>query len=326
MKAVVCSSLKGIEDLALAEIEAPLLKPGTVRIQVKAASVNFPDILMAKGLYQVQPPLPFVLGVEGAGDIIDVADDVSDLAIGQRVMTYAGQGCFAEQAVVPAQRVYRIPDAMDYATASGFSLAFGTTYHALVDCGGLADQQTVLILGASGGLGLCAVQLAKAMGARVIAAASTEEKRAVCADMGSDFTIDSDAGRLREQVRAITNGRGVDIVFDVVGGSLTDPALRCIVPYGRYVIVGYAAGIPNIKANLVLLKQARVVGVSYRQFVESRPDDARSNMEKILQIWRSGRLRSAVPSQFLHADFKSALKLMEDRRVIGKAIIRIAQN
>lgn len=280
---------------------------------------------MSKGKYQVQPPPPFVLGVEGAGRVIEIAPDVHDVAVGDRVMTYAGQGCFAEQAMIPAQRVYRMPAAMTDDAASGFVLAYGTAYHSLVDCGELGPSQTVVVLGAAGGLGLCAVQIAKALGARVIAVASTADKRAKCIANGADDAIEADPAQLRERVRALTGGRGADVVFDIVGGDLTDPALRAIAPYGRFVVAGYASGqIPNIKANLILLKQAKVVGASYRSFAEHRPNDARTNMNLLCDMWQRGTLTPEIGAVLPFAEITSALRIVADRQAIGKVVVQLS--
>jgi NADPH2:quinone reductase len=315
MKAVVCYENGPIERLSVSDAAAPVLMPGCVRLRMTVAAINPPDILMTRGLYQVKPPVPFVLGVEGAGEVVEVADDVTHLAPGERVMTYAGQGCFAEQAVVPAWRVFRIPEGMSDEAGSGFVLAYGTVFHSLVDCGELAEAQTLVVLGAAGGLGMGAV----------IAVASTPEKRAKCLENGADEAIDNDPSGLRDRIRGLTGGRGADVILDLVGGELTDPALRAIAPYGRFVIAGYASGqIPQIKANLILLKQAKVIGASYRIFAETRPDAARANMEALCALWRQQRLHPQVSRVCAFADIRSALRVVAERQAIGKVAVRIA--
>ena len=323
MKAIVCSEFGPIEKLALVDVPAPPMRPGCVRLGMTVASLNPPDFLMAQGLYQVKPPLPFVAGVEGAGIILESEAD-SGFTPGERIMTYAGQGCFAEQAVVPAERVTRIPPGMTDEAASGFVLAFGTVYHSLVDCGALARGQTVVVLGAAGGLGLCAIQVAKALGARVIAVASSPEKRAKCRDKGADEVIESDPAILRDRIRSLTADRGADLVLDIVGGDFTEPALRAIAPHGRLVIAGYASGqIPRIKANLILLKQASVIGASYRMFSENQPEAAAANLKILCGLWQQGALHPEVTSRYRFADVVDALKLLAERRVIGKAALLI---
>ena len=325
MKAVICSEYGPVQNLRIQEFPAPELKAGCVRLKITIASINPPDILMSQGRYQVKPSLPFVLGVEGAGIVLEVADDVSQFRPGDRAMTYAGQGCFAEQAVVAAQRVCLIPDGMSEEAASGFVLAYGTVYHALIDCGELASGQTIVVLGAAGGLGLGAVQVAKAVGARVIAVASTSEKRAKCVASGADEAIESEPSLLRDRIRALTGGRGADVVLDVVGGELTEPTLRAIAPYGRFVVAGYASGqIPAIKANLILLKQAKVVGASYRLFAENQPANAASNLQALCDMWKRGLLHPQVTSRHAFANVVDALSQVANRQIIGKAALLIS--
>ncbi len=324
MKAVICSNYGPLEHLSIAEVPEPELRPGCVRIQMTVASINPPDILMPQGRYQVKPPLPFVPGVEGAGVVMEVADDVTALAPGDRVMTYAGQGCFAQQAVVPALRVQRVPAGMSDEAASGFVLAYGTAYHALVDNGQLKSGETLVVLGASGGLGLCAVQIAKTLGAAVIAVASTPEKRAKCLENGADYVIDGSSEVPTVRIRELTNGHGAHVIFDVVGGEMTEPALRSIAPYGRFLIVGYASNqIPNIKANLVLLKQAQVIGVSYRLFAERTPELASDNLDHLCELWRGGKLHPQVTTRYEFAQILQALRHVADRKAIGKVALFI---
>jgi NADPH2:quinone reductase len=322
MKAVVCREYGAIEQLKLEDAAPPPCPPDCVRIDVAMASVNPPDVLMAQGRYQVKPPLPFVLGVEGAGTVSEIGTAVTGLRVGDRVMTYAGQGCFAEQAVIDAGLAIPIPDGMEYGVAAGFVLAYSTVYHGLVDCGQLARGEVLVVLGAAGGLGLAAVDLGKALGATVIAVASTPEKRALCLAGGADHAIKGDPADLRDEVKRLTAGRGADVVFDIVGGPVTESALRSIAPYGRLLIAGYASGeIPMIKANLVLLKQARVIGVSYRLLAQSDPAAARRNMRSLLDLWRQGLLRPPLATAFPASRFVEALRLVADRKVLGKTAI-----
>lgn len=324
MKAVICRRYGSIDELSIAEIPEPELRPGCVRIRMTVASINPPDILMPQGKYQVKPPVPFVPGVEGAGVVLQTADGVSGFAPGDRVMTYAGQGCFAQQAVVPFPRVHRAPAGMSDETASGFVLAYGTAYHALVDNGELQSRQSLVVLGASGGLGLCAIQIANALGAVVIAVASTAEKRAKCLANGADHAIDADPELLKSRIRELTDGRGAQVIFDVVGGAMTEPALRAIAPYGRFLVVGYASNqIPNLKANLLLLKQAHVIGVSYRLFAERTPEAALKNLDVLCAWWGEGKLHPEVSRRYEFAHVVEALHHVASRRAIGKVALII---
>jgi len=290
------------------------------------ASVNPPDVLMPQGMYQVKPPVPFVPGIEGMGIVLETASDVDHVSPGDRVMMYAGQGCFAEENVVPVHSVCRVPQGMSDEAASGFVLAYSTVYHALFDCGQLAKGDTVVLLGAAGGLGLCAIQVAKAAGARVIAVASTAEKRDKCLQNGADEVLEPDPTRLRDDIRALTNDQGADVILDIVGGDITDVALRAIKPYGRFVIAGYASGrVPAIKANLILLKQARVVGASYRLLQQNQPEEAQANLARLCAMWERGLLRPEVTRVYPFEDFYEALCVVRDRKVIGKAALRISE-
>ena len=324
MKALICNAYSGLENLVFDEVEPPALAPDAVRIAIKAASINPPDVLMPQGKYQVKPPLPFVPGVEGMGTVLEVGAQVADLAPGERVMTYAGVGCFAEQAVVPRVRVERVPQGMDDTAAAGFVLVYSTAYHGLADCGRLAAGETLVVLGASGGIGLCAIQIAKAIGATVVAAASTPEKLAKCAANGADHLIDVSSENVTEAIRRITGGRGADVILDVVGGGMTEDALRAIAPYGRYLIAGYASGvIPLIKGNLVLLKQAQVIGVSYRLFLERTPERAAANLRRLCEFFEAGKLHPEVTAVFPFERTVDALREVGERRAIGKVAVQI---
>ena len=325
MRGLVCSAYGSLDDLEIQEISRPELPSGSVRIRVTVAAVNPPDVLMPRGLYQVKPPLPFVPGIEGAGVVLETAPDVNMLKPGDRVMTYAGQGCFAEEVVVAADRVFPIPPDMSDEAASGFVLAYGTVHHALIDCGELAGGQTMAALGAAGGLGLAAIQIGKAIGARVVAVASTPDKRARCLQAGADDALDSDPEHLRDRLRAQSGSGGPDVILDVVGGKLTEPALRAIAPFGRLVIAGYASGtIPAIKANLILLKQAKVVGASYRLLTEQQPDRAARTMERLAHLWSAGLLAPHVSRRFPFTEIRIALDHVGAGKAVGKVVVDIA--
>ncbi|MGD9942253.1 MAG: NADPH:quinone oxidoreductase family protein [Burkholderiaceae bacterium] len=325
MKAVLCRDYGPIEQLAIEDLPPPSLPAGSVRIAVRAASVNPPDVLMPQGKYQVKPPVPFIPGVECMGTVLELGAGVDDLRVGERVMAYPGVGCYAEQVVAPRSRVERVPPGMDDQAASGFVLVYSTAFHALVDCGRLAAGETLVVLGAAGGIGLCAIQLGKALGATVIAVASTPEKRAICREQGADHLIDSSTENLTERIRALTGGPGADVILDVVGGDVTDRALRAVRPYGRYLIAGYASGvIPMIKGNVVLLKQAQVIGVSYRLLLERDPAQAAANLGALCRLFEQGRLRPLVTAEFPLVRIVDALKEVGERRVIGKVAVMVA--
>ncbi|MGH8766285.1 MAG: NADPH:quinone oxidoreductase family protein [Burkholderiales bacterium] len=323
MKAVVCTEFGPIERLAIHDVPEPALRAGCVRIAMKSVTVNPPDLLMPQGKYQVKPMPPFVAGVEGAGVVLESGEGVAGFAPGDRVMTYAGEGCFAEQVVVPAFRVFRTPDGMDDDAAAGFILVYGTAHHAVVDCGELARGQTLTVLGAAGGIGIAAIQIGKALGASVIAIASTPEKLAKCREHGADHLV-LNSEPIRDRIRELTGGRGADVILDVVGGDVTNVALRAIAPYGRYVIAGYASGvIPMIQGNLVVLKQAKVVGASFRLLLEQTPDLGIRSVQKLCELYETGLLRPEVSARYPFDRFLEAMRLVADRKVIGKVAIRL---
>lgn len=323
MKAVVCSAFGPIATLKLQDVPEPALQPGCVRIGMKVVTVNPPDLLMPQGKYQVKPLPPFIPGVEGAGVVLEVGEGVNGLAKGDRVMTYAGQGCFAEQAVVPAFRVFRIPEGMDDDAAAGFVLVYGTAHHAVVDCGELQQGQTLAVLGAAGGIGLAAVQLGRALGANVVAIASTPEKLARCRANGADHLV-LNSEPVRDRIRELSGGRGADVILDVVGGDVTNVALRAIAPYGRYVIAGYASGvIPKIQGNLIVLKQAKVVGASFRLLLEQTPELGIRSVRRLCELYATGLLRPEVSVRYPFERFLEAMRLVADRKVIGKVAIRL---
>ncbi|WP_042877131.1 NADPH:quinone oxidoreductase family protein [Cupriavidus necator] len=323
MKAVVVSEYGPLEQLRIQSVPEPELRNGCVRIGVKVAAINPPDVLMPQGKYHVKPPFPFVLGIEAAGVVLETAPDVSALRVGDRVMTYAGDSCFAEQIVVPATRVFKVPDGMSDETAAGFSVVYGTAHHALVDAGALQKGETLVVLGASGGIGLCSIQIGKALGARVIAVASTAEKLAKCKEHGADELIQGDES-LRDRIKELTGGKGAEVIMDIVGGDATDSAIRAIAPYGRYLIAGYASGIvPNIKANLIFLKQARVIGASFRILLERSPESAAANIRHLCDLWEHGLLKPEVTARYPFEQVVDALKHVGERKVVGKAVLHV---
>lgn len=325
MHAALCRSFGSFSDVRLENVASPALRPGTVRISVMMAAANPPDALMPEGRYQVKPELPFAIGLEGAGIITEVADDVQHLRTGDRVMSYAGHGCFAEELVVAAELVYPIPDTMSWEAAAGFAVTYGTAYHALVDRGRLQSGETVAVLGAAGGLGLCAVQIAKALGARVIALASTPEKLQTCKDHGADEVLLSSSPDIKSQLQALSGGDGVDMIHDTVGGPLTMACLRGLRPHGRHLIVGYSSGeIPQIPANYILLKQVSVIGVSFRQCAQKTPEVARAAMHELTSLWEEGKLHPPISQIHPFERFADAVQALSSRSAIGKHLVRIA--
>lgn len=324
MRAIVCTRHGVPEDLAISDIDPPSLEPGHVRIRVRAAGVNFPDVLMIAGRYQVRPELPFVPGHELAGEIIESGDGVKGLDVGQRVLAMCGHGAMAEEACVAAARVVPIPDAMDYPAAAGFMLAYGTSYHALKQRAGLSAGETLLVTGAAGGVGLTAVELGRARGATVIAAAGSSEKLALANRRGATHLIDYGRERLKERVREITDGRGADVIYDPVGGALFDDCLRSVAWNGRILVIGFAAGeIQKIPANLPLLKGASIVGVFWGRFAELEPEAQAINTRELLELYRQREIRPHIGEVFPLSQAPAALRTLANRRAMGKVIIEI---
>lgn len=324
MKALLCIAFGPPERLVLQEIESPKPSKGQVLIDVKACGVNFPDTLIIEGKYQFKPPLPFAPGGEVAGVVAEVGEGVTHLKSGDRVFSLTGWGGFAEKVVGDAAKTLPMPDGMDFVTAASVMYTYGTSYHALKQRAALQAGETLLVLGAAGGVGLAAVQLGKLMGARVIAAASSEEKLAVCRDLGADETINYETEDLRERVKVLTNGRGVDVCYDPVGDRFTEPALRSMAWRGRYLVVGFAAGeIPKIPANLVLLKGCALVGVFWGQFAALESRESLGNFREILGFIQAGKLSQHLHGTYPLADAPKALRDMLERKVIGKAVVVI---
>lgn len=322
MKAIVCKDWGPPDSLALEQLPDPLPGPGQVLIEVKAAGVNFPDVLTVQGKYQIKPPLPFVPGNEFAGVVRAVGPGVTAHAPGDRVIAFTRTGAFAELALAPVDVLVPMPDAMDFEVAASITLTYGTSYHALADRGALRAGETVLVLGAAGGVGLAAVEIAKAMGARVIAAASSPDKLAVCRAHGADAVIDYSREDLREAIRAATGGAGPDVVYDPVGGIYSEPALRSIAWRGRHLVVGFANGeIPKLPWNLMLLKGASVVGVFWGDFQRKEPAANAAAMRLLLDWMVEGRLKPLVSRRYPLADTAQALKDMAARKVTGKIVI-----
>ena len=324
MKAVLARSFAPLDQLALEDVPAKSAGANQVVISVKAAGVNFLDGLIVQGKYQTKPPLPFSPGAEVAGVIREVGPGVTGLTAGMRVLGLTSFGGYAEEVVTEASNIMPLPQNMDFATAACFPVVYATSLHALKDRGQLRAGETLLVLGAAGGVGLTAVEIGKIMGARVIAAASSDEKLALCQARGADALINYATSDLREQVKALTAGKGVDVVYDPVGGAYAEPAVRGLAFLGRYLVIGFASGeIPKIPLNLLLLKQASIVGVFWGAYARARPADNANNFAELFAWYEAGRLHPHVSESFPLARYREALDVVMNRRAKGKVALTI---
>jgi len=324
MKAVLCKAYGPPESLVIEDL--PPLEPGSgeVVVSVKAASVNFPDVLIIQNKYQLKPPLPFSPGSEVAGVVKAVGAGVAHVKPGDRVMAIIGYGAFAEEIKAEGARVIPLPAGMDFDTAAAFGLTYATSDHALRDRGSLASGETLLVLGAAGGVGIAAIEIGKALGARVIACASTAEKLAVCREHGADDTINYATEDLRERIKALTGGKGPDVVYDPVGGPYTEPSLRSIAWRGRLLVVGFAAGdIPKIPLNLTLLKGCAIVGVYWGEFTRREPQRFAESIRQLGRWYADGKLKPHVSATFPLERAADALTKMANREVTGKVVLRV---
>ncbi|CAB3721177.1 NADPH:quinone oxidoreductase family protein [Trinickia soli] len=322
MRSIRCHQYGPPETLVVETVPDLQPGPGEVVIDVKAASVNFPDVLVIENKYQFQPPMPFTPGSEVAGVVRAVGAGVAHLRPGMAVAAFTRVGGFAEQALAQAQACMPLPDGIDFAVAAAFTLAYGTSHHAIVDRGALCAGETMLVLGAAGGVGLAAVEIGKALGARVIAAASSDEKLAVAREHGADATIRYDIEDLRERLRELTDGRGPEVIYDPVGGAFAEPAFRSIGWRGRYLVVGFASGeIPKLPLNLALLKGASIVGVFWGEFAKREPQRNAQAFEELVHWLREGRLRPHISARYRLEETPRALADMAQRRVTGKIVI-----
>ena len=322
MKAVICKAYGPPESLVIEDIPAPVPGPGEVVITMKAASLNFPDLLIIQNKYQMKPPLPFSPGNELAGIVKAVGEGVTRVKPGHRVMAFTGVGAFAEEVKAPESGVIPMPDGMDFTTGSAFVVTYGTSDHALADRGELKAGETLLVLGAAGGVGLAAVEIGKALGARVIACASTAEKLDVCKAHGAEAGINYATEDLRERIKELTNGRGVDVVYDPVGSAFTEPALRSVGWRGRLLVVGFAAGdIPKIPLNLALLKGCSIVGVFWGEWTRREPERFAERIAQLSAWYREGRLKPHVSTVLPLDRTIEALQMIASRRVTGKVVL-----
>lgn len=322
MQAWICENPTGVDALQWREAPDPQPGRGEVRVAIEAASLNFPDLLVIQSKYQFKPPPPFVPGSEYAGVIDAVGPEVTHLRIGDRVAAFAGMGGFATRACVAASQVLPIPQPMPSDEASAFICTYATTHHALVDRAGLKAGETLLVLGAAGGVGTAAIQIGKALGARVIAAASTPQKVEACLALGADDGVSTTQGDLRESLKALTGGRGVDVVYDPVGGDLAEPCFRSMAWRGRYLVIGFAQGrIPSLPLNLALLKGAAIVGVFWGEFARREPEAARRALGQLLEWYGQGRVKPVIDARLAMADLPDAFARMASRSVVGKLVL-----
>jgi NADPH2:quinone reductase len=323
MKAILCRQPGGPDDLTLVDIPDPVAGPGEAVVKIEAAGLNFFDTLIIAGKYQTKPAFPFSPAAEFAGVVESTGAGAERVQAGDRVMGYAGYGCARERIAVKAESLVGIPDDLDFDRAAGLSITYGTTMHALKDRGKLQAGETLAVLGAAGGVGLAAVEIGKAMGARVIGCASSDEKCAFARQRGADETVNYTTTDLRDALKELTGGQGADVIYDPVGGEYAESALRATAWKGRYLVVGFAAGeIPRLPLNLVLLKGCDVVGVFWGAFTEREPAAQAANMAQIVDWCAEGKLSSHVHAIYPLADTAQALKDIAARRIMGKAILR----
>jgi NADPH2:quinone reductase len=323
MRAVRIHELTGPAALRVDDVPEPAVGAGQVLIAVQACGVNFPDVLLTRGLYQFKPSPPFVPGGELAGTVLEVGAGVTSVAPGDRVATWMLYGAFAERVCVPELAVVKLPDAVSYEVGAATLVTYATTYHALVDRAAIAAGETLLVLGAAGGTGTAAVELGALLGANVIAGASSAEKLAFCREHGAQHGIDYTTEDLKERIKALTSGNGVDVVYDPVGGALAEPALRGTAWQGRYLVIGFTSGtIPKIPLNLVLLKGCQIVGVFWGAFAMRDPARNHRNAEQIFAWIALGKLRPAIDEVLPFTEAGAALTRLEQRRVKGKLVLR----
>ncbi|MBU0590310.1 MAG: NADPH:quinone oxidoreductase family protein [Gammaproteobacteria bacterium] len=322
MHAWLCENPVGVDALNWKELPTPTPKTGEVLIEIKAASLNFPDLLIVQNKYQHKPALPFVPGSEYAGVVQAVGEGVTHLQVGQHVACLSGTGGFGTHTLAPAALCMPLPDQFPFVDAAAFIMIYATSHHALIDRAQLKAGETVLVLGAAGGVGTSAIQIAKAAGAKVIAAASTDEKCALCKSIGADATINYSKDNLREAIKSLTEGKGPDVIYDPVGGDYTEPAFRSIAWRGRYLIVGFASGpIPALPLNLPLLKGASLVGVFWGDFAKREPKANAAMMKELAQWYASGKVKPVIDRTMPMAELKAAYAHMGSRGVMGKLVM-----
>ena len=329
MKAFLCKEFGPVDSHTVEEIEDPVAGPGQVVVNIKATGISFPDVLIVQGLYQFKPPFPFSPGSEISGVVSSVGEGVTMHKVGDRVMGSIGSGGLREKGVYLEQQLMPLPESMDFNTAAGFPLNYGTTYHAFKQRGELKEGQSVLVLGAGGGLGITAIHIAKAMGARVIAAASSQEKIDLCVKEGADEGIiyerDMDRDlqkKFSDEIKELTGG-GVDMIYDLVGGDYAEPALRAIARHGKYLVIGFTAGIPKMPLNLTLLKECQIVGVFWGQFAAIDHAENAQNFKELFELHAEGKIKPFVTETYSLEESAKAIKTLEDRKVLGKVVVNM---
>ena len=323
MRALVCKEYGPPDSLVIEECDDPVPEAGQILVDVAAAGINFPDVLAIAGKYQVKTPTPFVPGNEAAGVVAAVGDGVTLYSVGDEVIVNSAGGAFAEKCVADQFQSMPLPDGMSFEQGAGFTVTYGTSYHALTQRAGLKKGETVLVLGAAGGVGITAVEIAKAMGARVIAAASSDAKLEFAKEAGADELINYSNQPLKETVKTLTDGHGVDVVYDPVGGELADQAFRATAWHGRYLVVGFASGdIPQFSANIALLKEASIVGVWWGTWAMKNPQLQIQNMQELATMIKAGKLTPRVTESYSISDFSQAFAAITERRARGKVVLR----
>ena len=323
MRALLVESFKPFAEHGISDVPAPELEPGHLLVSMRAGGINFPDILMVEGAYQIKPPFPFVAGAEGAGVVEAIGEGVEGFSIGDRVAVMPGTGTFADTALVPAPATVPIPDSMSFEEAAGFVMVYGTSHHALADRADLHPGERVLVLGAAGGVGLAAVELAHAAGADVTAACSTKEKAEICREHGADHTlVYGGVEDLKTLFKDAAGKRGFDVIYDPVGDRFTEPAFRSISWGGRHLAIGFAAGdIPRLPLNLALLKGADIRGVFWGAHTQREPAKHRTNLDTLFAMYEAGQLRPRVSATYPLEDYASAMQALKDREVKGKVVL-----
>lgn len=323
MKAVLCENWGLPDTLVIAEMADVIPGPGQIAIDVKAAGVNFPDVLIIQNKYQFKPDLPFTPGSELSGVVRALGDGVTNAKVGDKVIAFIAHGAFAQQVLVPANAIIPMPPGMDFDTAAAITLTYGTSHHAVVDRAQLKAGETMLVLGAAGGVGLAAIEIGKALGAKVIAAASTNEKLEICREHGADACINYSTEDLREAIKVATNGKGPDVIYDPVGGIYAEPAFRSIAWRGRYLVVGFANGeIPKLPLNLTLLKGASLVGVFWGEFAKREPKANLQAMRELMTWLAEGKIQPHISGRYALKDTARALNDLAARKVTGKIVIQ----
>ncbi len=322
MKAMMCTEFGPPESLKMMQVASPPVGKGQVRVAIHASGVNFPDTLIIQGKYQFKPAMPFAPGHEVAGDIAEVGEGVSGFKVGDRVIAMTGHGGYADEVVVDQNSLLKMPDNMSYVDGAAFTMTYGTSYYALKQRGHLKPGEILLVLGASGGVGLTAVELGKLMGARVIAAAGSDEKLEITKKYGATDTINYSRDKIRDRMKELTDGKGADVIYDAVGGDAFDEAIRSIAWYGRLLVIGFASGrIPSLPANLALLKSCDVVGVFYGAWRARDPQGSRQNFKELLDWYAAGKLKPHVSMTFPLEKAPDAMNALLGRKATGKIIL-----